>query len=238
MKRDLYIVIPVYNEAEIINVVVEDWITVLNKLNISYKLKLYNDGSTDSTMEVLNTLKILYPDYIDLIDKKNSGHGPTILRSYRESLDADWVFQVDSDNEIKAHYFTDFWNIKDDYDLVIGKRINRDSPLFRKVMTYFSYLVVRLFYGKGIKDVNCPYRLMRTSVFKTIFTSIPEDTFAPNIIVSGMASRKKLDIKLVNIQFDTRTSGVSSLSSNILKLLKISINSFLEIINYARQNKL
>ena len=238
MKTQLHVVIPVYNEAEIINVVVEDWITVLNKLNINYKLKLYNDGSTDSSLEVLNIMKNHYPDFIQIIDKKNSGHGPTILKSYRESLDAEWIFQVDSDNEIKAHCFADFWNIKDGYDLVIGKRVNRDSPLFRKVMTYFSYLVVRLFYGKGIKDVNCPYRLMRTSAFKAIFTSIPEDTFAPNIIVSGMASKKKFKIKSFDIQFDTRSSGVSSLSSNVPKLLKISINSFLEIINYARKSKL
>ncbi len=238
MKTQLYIVIPVYNEAEIIKVVIEDWIAVLNKLKISYKLKLYNDGSTDSTLEVLKTLKNQYPDYIQLIDKKNSGHGPTILTSYRESLDAEWVFQVDSDNEIKAHYFADFWNIKDQYDLIIGKRVNRESLLFRKVMTYFSYLVVKLFYGKGIKDVNCPYRLMRTSAFKAIFISIPEDTFAPNIIVSGMASKKKLNIKSFDIQFDTRASGVSSLSSNVPKLLKISIHSFLEVINYARKSKL
>ncbi|MEP1490513.1 MAG: glycosyltransferase family 2 protein [Algibacter sp.] len=238
MKTQLCIVIPIYNEEEIIKVVIEDWINVLNKLNISYKLKLYNDGSTDSTIEVLETLKNYYPGFIELIDKKNSGHGPTILLSYRESLDAEWVFQVDSDNEIKAHYFTDFWNIKDNYDFVIGKRVNRDSPLFRKVMTYFSFLVVKLFYRKGVKDVNCPYRLMRTSAFKDIFTSIPEDTFAPNVIVSGMASKKKLKIKSFNIQFDARTNGVSSLSSNVPKLLKISINSFLEIINYARKKEL
>lgn len=238
MKIQLFVVIPVYNEEEIIKVVVEDWITVLNKLNINYKLKLYNDGSTDSTLYVLENLNNRYPEYIELIDKKNSGHGPTILKSYKESLEAEWLFQVDSDNEIKAHYFAAFWEIKDQYDLIIGKRIDRDSPLFRKVMTYFSYLVVKLFYSKGIKDVNCPYRLMRTSAFKAIFTSIPEDTFAPNIIVSGMASKKKFNIKSFDIQFDTRASGVSSLSSNITKLLKISINSFLEIINYARKSKL
>lgn len=238
MKTELNVVIPVYNEAEIINVVVKDWATVLNRLNIKYKLKLYNDGSTDNSLKVLKTLKKQYPDCIELIDKENSGHGPTILRSYIESLDAEWVFQVDSDNEIKAHNFTDFWNSREAFDFIIGKRINRESPLFRKVMTYFSYLVVRLFYGKSIKDVNCPYRLMRVSTFKDIFLSIPKDTFAPNIIVSGMASKQKLNIKSFDIQFDTRASGESSLSSNFYKLLKISINSFIEVINYARKKSL
>lgn len=238
MKTQLCVVIPVYNEAKIIESVVEDWITVLNSLDIHYKLKIYNDGSTDSTFKELKKIKGYYPEFIELINKENSGHGSTILKSYKDSLDSEWIFQVDSDNEIRANYFKDFWKNKDDYDFIIGKRINRKSPLFRKIMTYCSYLVVRLFYGGGIKDVNCPYRLMRTDNFKDIFESIPEDTFAPNIIVSGMASQKRMKIKSLDIQFNRQTSGKSSLSSNIAKLLKVSINSFVEIIRYARKNKL
>ncbi|WP_158655174.1 glycosyltransferase family 2 protein [Flavivirga eckloniae] len=238
MKIQLYVVIPVFNEEEIIKAVVEDWITLLNKLKISYKLKIFNDGSTDSTLEELKMLKNHYPNCIELIDQKNSGHGPTILRSYRESLDSEWIFQVDSDNEIKAHYFEDFWKVKDNYDFIIGKRVNRNSPVFRKIMTYFSYLVVKYFYGKGIKDVNCPYRLMRTNVFKDIFMNIPDDTFAPNIIISGMALRKGLNVNSFDIEFNTSVNKVSSLSSNITKLARISVNSFLEIINYARKKEL
>lgn len=238
MRKDLNVVIPVYNEEEIIGVVVQDWINILNNLKINYKLKLYNDGSTDNTFKELERLKKLYPSYIELTDKRNSGHGPTVLKSYLESLDADWIFQVDSDNEIKANNFSKFWDAKDEHDLIIGKRTNREAPLFRRFMTYISYLVVRFFYGKGIKDVNCPYRLMRTFSFEKVFLSIPKDTFAPNIIVSGMAVKKKLKIKPLDIQFETRTSGESSLSSNITKLLKISVNSFLEIIQYATKSKL
>lgn len=237
MKTNLNVVIPIYNEAENIQVVVADWIQVLDKLLISYKLKLYNDGSADSTLKVITTLKSKYPNNIEIIDKKNSGHGPTILKGYKESLEAEWIFQVDSDNEMKAHHFSKFWKNKDHYDFIIGKRVQRESPFFRKIMTYFSYLVVRLFYGKGIIDTNCPYRLMRTSAFKPVFVNIPEETFAPNIIVSGMALKKKLRIKSFNIQFNIRTIGVSTLSSNIPKLFIISMKSFVEIINYARKIK-
>lgn len=238
MKANLTVVVPIYNEAENIPVVVGDWIEVLNKLHVNYRLKLYNDGSTDATLKVLELLQNQYPNHIEIINKQNSGHGPTILKGYKESLDADWIFQVDSDNEMKAHHFSKLWEVKNQYDFIIGKRVQRTAPLFRKIMTYFSFVVVRLFYGKGIVDVNCPYRLMRTKAFKDVFESIPENTFAPNIIVSGMAAKKKLRIKSFAIHFDARTAGVSTLSSNIPKLLKISITSFVEIINYARKNKL
>tara|TARA_B110000967_G_C18873417_1_gene556786 strand:+ start:152 stop:868 length:717 start_codon:yes stop_codon:yes gene_type:complete len=238
MSMHLDLVIPVYNEDEIIKVVVKDWISVLSELNINYRINLYNDGSTDTTIDVLKTIESHYPDVMRVTDKKNSGHGPTILRGYLESLDSDWIFQVDSDNEMKAHHFEEFWLKKDSYDFVIGKRVRRDSPKFRKLMTYISYLVVAIMYGKGVRDVNCPYRLMRTCVFKDVFTSIPKDTFAPNIMIAGMAAKKKMKIKQYDVQFETRITGVNSLSSDVLKLLEISVKSFFEIISYARKNKL
>lgn len=105
-------------------------------------------------------------------------------------------------------------------------------------MSYVSCLVVSIMYGRSIIDVNCPYRLMRTSFFKEIFRNIPEDTFAPNIIISGMAAKKKAKIKQYNVKFETRTTGVNSLNFNILNLLKISIKSFFQTISYARKNKI
>ena len=232
-KIHLNLVIPIYNEEEIIKVVVKDWIKTLDKLNINYRIKLYNDGSTDSTYEIIKTLKKDYPEIIEFINKENTGHGPTILLGYMQSLNSEWIFQVDSDNEMRASHFEKFWKAKDNYDLVIGKRVNRTSPLFRRLMTYTSYLVVRLFYGKGIIDVNSPYRLMRSSIFKEIFTNIPSDTFAPNILISGIATKKKLKIKNYDIQFDTRTTGINSLNSNFIKLFKVSIKSFYETIVHA-----
>lgn len=232
---DLNIVMPIYNEDEIIEVVVKDWIMHLNMLNINYNIKLYNDGSKDNTLAVINGLKDDFPEHVVVIDKDNSGHGPTILQGYKDSLDADWIFQVDSDNEMKAKHFKLFWDARDDYDFIIGRRINRVSPLFRKVMTYISYLVVKLFYGTGVKDVNAPFRLMRTDTFKVIYHNIPEDTFAPNIIISGMACRNKMRLKSFDIEFTERTTGVPSLNSNVLKLLKISFKSFKQVISYAKK---
>lgn len=233
---DLNLVMPIYNEDEIIEVVVVDWITHLDKLNINYKIKLYNDGSKDNTLDVITSLQKKYQDRIVVIDKKNSGHGPTILQAYKDSLNANWIFQVDSDNEMKAKYFEQFWNKKEDFDFLIGKRVNRISPLFRKIMTYISYVVVRLFFGKGIKDVNSPYRLIKTEVFNTVFKSIPDDTFAPNIIVAGMACKNNIKVKSIDIEFTERTTGVPTLNTSILKLFKISFKSFYQIISYAKKH--
>lgn len=238
MKIDLNVIIPVYNEADIIEVVVHDWVEQLNKLKIEYRINIYNDGSTDSTKDILEDIKVNYPDVVKIINKINSGHGPTILCGYNDNLDSKWIFQVDSDNEIKARHFKFFWKKRDSYDFIIGNRINRKAPIIRKIMTYISKLTVLILFGNGIKDVNSPYRLMKTDTFKTIFKSIPENTFAPNIIIAGMALEKKLKVKQIDVIFESRESGINSLNYSIAKLMTMSIKSFAEIINYARKNKL
>lgn len=238
MKKELKLIIPIYNEEEIIQYVINDWIQELNQLNMSYSIYLYNDGSSDKSLDVLKTCEKEYTNLINVIDKKNSGHGSTILQGYRENLDSEWIFQIDSDNEIKASHFKEFWKNKESYDFIIGIRKNRNSPLFRRIMSYVSRLVITIMYGRGVSDVNCPYRLMRTSFFKEIFADIPEDTFAPNIIISGMAAKKKAKIKQHNVKFETRATGVNSLNFNILNLLKLSIKSFSQTISYARKNNL
>ena len=234
---NLALVIPVYNEDEIIKTVVKDWVDHLKQLNISFIIKLYNDGSTDSTKEVLDELYKQYPDYLEVIHKANSGHGPTILKGYLESGDAEWVFQVDSDNEMEAKHFGQFWKVKDDYDFIIGKRSGRESPLFRKLMSFISFMTVAIFYGGKVRDVNSPYRLMRNSVFNKGFQKIPLDTFAPNLIVSGLSNRKGVRVKIFDVKFKERETGEVSLGSNIPKLMKISLKSLLQTIGYALSKK-
>jgi len=228
--KELIVVMPVYNESEIIGEVIKDWSKVLGSLSLSYAIKVYNDGSRDNTSTKLHEIKTSHK-HIHVIDKNNTGHGPTILRGYLESLESQWLFQVDSDNEISPEHFIEFWYSRDDYDLLIGDRQNRDAGFLRGFVTFLSRQTVHVFYGKGIKDVNAPYRLMRTEKFKEIIQSIPNNTFAPNIIISGMAIKEKLAIKNIKVLNRNRLTGKGSISK--LKLLKVSLKSFYQTIQHA-----
>lgn len=227
---ELAVVIPVYNENEIITEVVQEWSNVLQPLSISYSINLYNDGSKDNTLEKLLNAQVNFPN-LNIIDKVNKGHGPTILQGYLDNLDAHWIFQVDSDNEISAKHFIKFWNARNDYDVLIGHRRNRNAPLSRKLITFFTRLVVQLCYGKGIKDVNCPYRLMRVERIKGLIKKIPRTTFAPNVIISGVAAKEKWAIKIIEIPIQNRLTGEASIKR--LKLLKATMKSFYQTLCYA-----
>lgn len=230
ISKELIVVIPVYNEEQIIQTVIEDWATTLRILKIDFELRAYNDGSKDATLVKLQEIAKIYPE-LTVIDKLNSGHGPTILEGYRDA-NSTYVFQVDSDNEMKAEYFEALWKERENYDFIIGRRqFNFKVPVPRRIVSYMAKKSVHFFYGHGISDVNVPYRLMRKSKFSEIYDAIPQDTFAPNVIISGMAIRKKLAIKDFFIPTDFRATGTVSIQR--MKLLKVAMMSFRETIAFA-----
>jgi len=233
MSKELIVIIPVYNEEAIIQTVIKDWATTLRGLKIDFELRVYNDGSKDATLAKLQEIAPICKE-LTIIDKLNSGHGPTILQGYR-AANSTFVFQVDSDNEIKATYFEQLWEERDNYDFIVGRRtFNFKVPIPRKVVSFLAKKSVHFFYGSGISDVNVPYRLMRIAKFADIYEAIPLDTFAPNVIISGMAIRRKYKIKDYYVPTDFRATGTVTILK--MKLLHAAILSFRQTISFAFNN--
>ena len=194
--KDLVLVIPVYNEEACIAEVIDSWLESLGKLKIDFQMLILNDGSKDGTAHILNRYAG-HPN-IDISNKKNSGHGPTILAGYHRAVEmAEWVFQCDSDNELHAGYFERLWRIHHDYDALFGIREGRSSGGDRWLISFVSRLVVRCIYGSKVLDVNVPYRLIRACLLRKIIQAIPDDTQSPNLLISGASS--KLPVRVVNI---------------------------------------
>lgn len=226
--NSLAIIMPVYNEEGAIEKVLNSWIQMLKENKIAGNIHVYNDGSKDKTLIILNE-KFKNNSYVTIHDKPNSGHGSTILQGYRENAQTPWIFQVDSDDELGPESFVGLWSQRDNFDFLICSRKGRYSPLSRKIITFVARQIVNIFYGSGVYDVNSPYRLMRTEKFSSLFSNLPKDTFAPNVVVSGYAGYKKLKIFQGTAQFKERTTGEVSIKK--WKLFKAAIKSFLQTIS-------
>lgn len=228
---NLAVVMPVYNEQEIVKSVIEKWCLELDKLNIDYKLFAYNDGSKDNSGKILEELAQNNAKVI-CINKENKGHGPTVLKGYKDNApDFAWILQIDSDNEMEPEYFNKLWEKRNDYDFLIGRRENRQQPLSRKILSFASRLCVKLFYGKGVWDVNSPYRLMRSEAFIEYFRQIPPSVFSPNLMVSGITAKKKLRFYETPIPCQGRLTGEVSIQKMVI--LKAAVKSIFEIIAFS-----
>jgi len=224
---EVAVVMPVYNEEGAIEKVVKDWIHALDGLGMPFEIHAYNDGSKDATAKILGTLAAA-DARVCVHNRENSGHGPTILTGYRENSDKPWIFQVDSDDEMKPDRFAELWRARADHDLLVGERARNDQPLARQVISAISRATIRGLFGDAVHDVNAPYRLMRTAAFARVFEAIPADTFAPNILISGAASILGLRVHRIEVLQQPRQTGEVSIKK--WKLLAAAIRAFWQTI--------
>ncbi len=187
---ELSVVMPAYCEERRIADTVSIWMAEFDRLHIDYEFLIYDDGSKDGTRQVLERLSIGRPRLV-VKSHANRGHGPTILIGYREAR-GEWVFQTDSDGELPASQFGVLWSHREQFDFLVGYRQQRHSTFARRIVTTGSRLAVRCLFGSSVRDVNSPYRLMRRSSLARMLRLVPATTFAPNVILSGLAARLRL----------------------------------------------
>lgn len=235
----IYFILPAYNEEENIKAVVEEWYKVVECLiadgaDTASRLIIINDGSSDSTYQVMEELAKDRPYFIP-INKTNSGHGGTVLYGYNLALkeEADFIFQTDSDGQTVPDEFYDFWKLRHDFDMIIGARKHREDGLSRVVVTKVLKAVIYLFFHVGVEDANTPFRLMNANVLKKYIGLIPKDFNLSNVLVSVIFTKKKARIKYIPITFRPRQGGVNSI--NIPKIIKIGKQA---VIDFIKINKM
>jgi dolichol-phosphate mannosyltransferase len=226
-------VIAAYNEEAAIGDVLLAWANEMESLGVRYELRAYDDGSTDRTPEVLADLASRLPR-LRAVRHPNRGHGPTILRAYREAA-GDWVFQCDGDDEIPATAFSSLWEQRQNYDLLVGRRQNRHSPPQRRLVSMGSRLAVRALFGSGLWDVNSPFRLIRGEVLRYLLPLLPQNLFAPNVALAGLAVRRGLRVCEVPVPHVGRPGGAASLVRG--KLWRGAARALVETVSVARRGR-
>ena len=226
---DLMVVMPVYNEEACIAEVVRSWRDKLSEMKLNFTILVLNDGSKDGTQQALEAFAD--DERVRVVNKTNSGHGPTILQGYRTAVEeAEWVFQCDSDDEMKPEHFPRLWDKREKYDALFGIRAHREQDNARKLLSAGSRVVVKVLFGRGVRDVNTPYRLMRSSALKPIVTAIPDDTFAPNVILSGVFSKRRGRLYNTPVPHENRKTGTGSLTS--AKVWKVAFKSLRQTLSF------
>ncbi len=236
-KQDtLYIVIPAYNEEANIEQTIKDWYPVVEKYHgdeNSSRLVIINDGSKDSTYDIMMKLKENYPLF-EPITKPNGGHGSTVLYGYRYAIEnnADYVFQTDSDGQTNPDEFDTFWENRKEYDAIIGNRSVRGDGKDRKFVENVVCFLLRIVFGVKVKDANAPFRLMKTSLVSKYINKLSEHFNLPNIMFTTYFVYFKEKVKFIDITFKPRQGGKNSI--NIKRIIKIGWNAVFDFIRLRR----
>ena len=146
---------------------------------------------------------------------------------YRDST-APWVFQTDSDNAFGTSAFELLWARRENFDVLIGRRVGRQSNMARRLVTATSRLVVRRLFHSSITDANTPYRLMRASALGPLLALLPDDAIAPNVIISGLAGYARLRVFQTEVRDVGAPVGTAGLAK--FKLWRVAAQSFVQVV--------
>ena len=229
-KNNLAIIIPVFNEQDIIEKVINDWLFVAKKFDGF--IIVINDGSSDNSLKILNKIS-KKNNRLMVTNKKNSGHGPSVYTGYKIALKKkfNFIFQVDSDDQFFSKDFNKLWLLRDENSLILGFRKKRYDSFHRLIITRILKILNLIIFRKFIPDVNIPYRLIGGEFLKKNLKFISSKSLAPNILISIKAAKDK-KIKSVVVSHKERLTGMVWIVK--FNLIKFMFKVFIEIISFKK----
>lgn len=163
---ELTIVIPVYNEYENINSLINEIIATFNDTNINYQILFINDGSTDDSYSLLKDKSKEY-EFCDAIHhKKSMGQSYAVVTGVLNAK-ADIIATVDGDGQndpkdiIKLYKY--FNNNK--IDLVIGNRINRKDIWLKRISSKVANYIRSSMLKDDTLDSGCALKVFTKDTF-------------------------------------------------------------------------
>lgn len=188
-KPILWIVIPCYNEKDVLPITApmfwEQIQTMISKEKISSQSRILfvNDGSKDSTWDIICRLAQEDEHYIGISQSRNRGHQNAVLAGLMEAKDiCDITISIDCDGQDDI---TAMERMVDEYlkgaEVVYGVRSKRDTDTFFKRFTAESFY--KLLDKMGVETVynHADYRLISARVLQEF-----ADFHEVNIFLRGM----------------------------------------------------
>ena len=221
--KDLTIVIPAFNESaslpRLLPMVME-----FCKLHEA-KLIVVNDGSTDSTAEILNQFAL--NGTVQVVHHKlNKGYGAAIKSGIRLAI-TKFVITIDADgqhelSDVQALYS---YLVANDADMVVGNRLGQsEASLYRgfgkALIRWFAKLLLPI----HIHDINSGMKIYNVELAKRYIPLCPDHMAFSDIIAMVFISQRHLVLEK-QITVLARVSGVSTIGT------MTAVDTLLEIVN-------
>jgi glycosyltransferases involved in cell wall biogenesis len=189
MKEKLYIIVPCYNEQEVLPITsklfLEELIKLIekNKIGDDSRILFVNDGSKDNTWEIIKALSKSDRHFIGISQSRNRGHQNTVLAGLMEAKGyADITISIDCDGQDDI---TAMEKMVDAYhegcEIVYGVRSSRETDTFFKRFTAQSFYKFLNNMGAEVVYNHADYRLVSSRVLNE-FANFKE----VNLFLRGM----------------------------------------------------
>lgn len=203
---------PAYNEALGLSDFVRE---IADAFSVTdFHIFVVNDFSTDETSKVLANLQTDAVPITYRSNTRNLGHGPSTLEALQLGLEskAEFIIAVDGDGQFTG---PDLFGLATELaesgaDVLEGVRISRSEPLYRRITSLATRLLVFSRCGQLPPDANTPVRGYRAAALQELVQHLPAQVMTPNLFISALSRTLPLVVAQEGIRCYPRRGGEPS----------------------------
>lgn len=218
------LVIPVYNEAESLP-------DLLGNIQATIKRHRYrvaeiifiNDGSTDTTAEVLDRLAIESPLHVHVIHfKRNRGKAEALTAGFQHAT-GDIVITMDADLQDDPAEIPKMIDTLEtgNYGLISGWKYPRKDPLEKRAFSFVFNRVTAMLTGVKLHDMNCGFKAYRAEVVKDLHLYGDLHRYIPILVHAAGYAVGEVKVKHHPRQFGKSKYGFKRIPKGFFDLLTV-----------------
>ena len=221
-KPELSVVVPLFNEAEIVSELIQRLTIACIACTEDYELVIVNDGSQDNTLPLLIDLSAKLPELVIVDLSRNFGHMHAVTAGL-SNVSGKAIVLMDGDFQDPPELITEmFEKWKSGADIVLASRNHREEGYLQKILTNWFYGILRRISNCSIPKQVGTFCLIDSRIVKLI-NKMPERVR----FFAGL--RAWAGYRTVTVSYDRpkRTNGKSKVGFvGQFKLAKNGIVSF------------
>ncbi|MFA6582996.1 MAG: glycosyltransferase [Elusimicrobiaceae bacterium] len=216
-KLAVSVVIPVYNEEANLPELYARLVKTMDAMGESYEVLFSDDGSSDSSLEILKGFAARDPRVKVIEFSRNFGQHAAVMAAMEESVGAT-VVTLDADLQNPPEEIPKLMvKIREGYEAVGGWRQDRDDNILRKIPSRILNSLSAYLFGVKLKDYGCMLRAYKREVVDQLVKCPEVNTYIP-ALANSFAKR----VTEVPVAHAARTKGESKY--NIVKLLRLNFD--------------
>ena len=221
---DISVVIPLYNEAESLPEL-HSWIArVMEENRFSYEILMVDDGSTDSSWEVITGLSAKDPNVHGIRFRRNYGKSAALYCGFGKAQ-GDVVITMDADLQDSPDEIPELVRMirEEGYDLVSGwKQHRKDNVLTKNLPSKLFNATARRVTGIKLHDMNCGLKAYRSEVVKNIEVYGEMHRYIPYLAKNAGYTRiGELKVHHQKRKFGKSKFGMSRFGNGLLDLISL-----------------
>jgi len=224
---DISVVVPLFNEEESLPELC-DWISrVMQKHGFTYEVLLVDDGSADSSWQVVQDLSQENPAIKGIKFNRNFGKSAALNTGFK-AASGSVVISMDADLQDSPDEIPELYKMitEEGYDMVSGWKKKRHDPISKTIPSKFFNYITRKISGIKLHDFNCGLKAYNAKVVKHIQVYGEMHRYIPVIAKwNGFTNIGEKVVAHQERKYGTTKFGLERFINGFLDLLSITFVS-------------